>query len=129
MFFFDYFFVFKICCVNVVDFFKLISYEEYFYGLINVEYEVIFMGDKLVVFNFYSYFWLVYWLIYGWKNVGGVVVRGYKEKGNIDMLLELVIRNGIDRFFLVMEVIDWLSEVGGVLEGKGGEVRELLRNE
>ncbi|KAK4653637.1 hypothetical protein QC762_508670 [Podospora pseudocomata] len=125
----DHFPALKIRCVNVVDLFKLISHEEHPHGLTNAEYEAIFTGDKPVVFNFHSYPWLVYRLIHGRKNAGGVVVRGYKEKGNIDTPLELAIRNGTDRFSLAMEVIDRLSEAGGVLEGRGGEARELLRNE
>ena len=39
-------------------------------------------------------------------------MRGYKEKGNINTPLELAILNQIDRFDLVIDVIDRVPGLG-----------------
>ncbi|KAK4203545.1 XFP N-terminal domain-containing protein [Triangularia verruculosa] len=124
----DHFPALHIRCVNVVDLFKLISHDEHPHGLTTTEYVSLFTDVKPVVFNFHSYPWLVYRLTHGRPNVGNMVVKGYREKGNIDTPLELAIRNGTDRFSLAMEAIDRLEE-SGVLKGRGGQVRDELRNE
>lgn len=58
-----------------------------------------------------------------------MIVRGYREKGNIDTPLELAIRNGTDRFSLAIEAIDQLSKNGTLKDGEAGRVREGLLNE
>jgi xylulose-5-phosphate/fructose-6-phosphate phosphoketolase len=42
-------------------------------------------------------------------------VRGYKEKGNINTPLELAMNNQIDRFNLVIDVIDRVPGLGSRL--------------
>jgi hypothetical protein len=96
----------KIRFVNVVDLFKLTSQTEHPHGLTEAEYESVFTPDKPVVFNFHSYPWLVHKLTYRRRNQSRLHVRGYKEKGNIDTPLELMIRNQTDRFSLAIDAID-----------------------
>ena len=62
--------------------------------------------DKPVIFNFHGYPWLIHKLAYRFTNHENLHVRGYKEKGNINTPLELAILNQIDRFDLVIDVID-----------------------
>jgi xylulose-5-phosphate/fructose-6-phosphate phosphoketolase len=70
------------------------------------EFDSLFTTDKPVIFNFHGYPWLIHKLAYRFKNHENLHVRGYKEKGNINTPLELAIINQIDRFDLVIDVID-----------------------
>jgi xylulose-5-phosphate/fructose-6-phosphate phosphoketolase len=65
-----------------------------------------------VIFNFHGYPWLIHRLIYRRTNQENFHVRGYKEKGNIHTPLELAMNNQIDRFNLVIDVIDRLPKLG-----------------
>jgi xylulose-5-phosphate/fructose-6-phosphate phosphoketolase len=52
-------------------------------------------------------------------------VRGYKEKGNINTPMELAIQNQIDRFNLVIDVVDRVPKLGS----SAAYVRERMKNE
>lgn len=111
--------------INVVDLTKLISASEHPHGLTEKEFEALFTCDKDVIFNFHAYPWLIHKLTYRRANPERIHVHGYKEKGNINTPLELAIINGIDRFNLVIDVIDRVPELGSI----GAHVRERMKNE
>lgn len=111
--------------VNVVDLMKLISSTEHPHGLTDKEFDSLFTSAKDVVFNFHGYPWLIHKLTYKRSNPERIHVHGYKEKGNINTPLELAIINGIDRFSLVIDVIDRVQNLGS----KGAHVREHMKNE
>ena len=96
----------KVRFVNVVDLFKLQPVSEHPHGSTDREFDSLFTRDKPVIFNFHGYPWLIHKLAYRFKNHDNMHVRGYKEKGNINTPLELAIVNQIDRFDLVIDVID-----------------------
>ncbi|MEO0409599.1 MAG: phosphoketolase, partial [Cyanobacteria bacterium P01_A01_bin.135] len=56
--------------------------------------------------------WLIHKLVYRRANQERIHVRGYKEQGNINTPLELAINNQIDRFNLVIDVIDRVPKLG-----------------
>jgi xylulose-5-phosphate/fructose-6-phosphate phosphoketolase len=89
----------KVRFVNVVDLFKMQPASEHPHGLAESEFDSLFTTGKPVIFNFHGYPWLIHKLAYRFNN-------GYKEKGNINTPLELAILNQIDRFDLVIDVID-----------------------
>ena len=70
------------------------------------DFDSLFTLDKPVIFNFHGYPWLIHRLAYRRNNHRNMHVRGYKEKGSINTPLELAILNEIDRFSLVIDVID-----------------------
>lgn len=115
----------KIRFVNVVDLFKLIDADEHPHGLRAHEWKAIFTDDKPCIFNFHSYPWLIHRLTYGRKGQHNLLVRGYREKGNIDTPLELAIRNGTDRYSLAIDAIDRIPGLGN----KGAAAREDMLNE
>jgi xylulose-5-phosphate/fructose-6-phosphate phosphoketolase len=115
----------KIRFVNVVDLFKLIDDAQHPHGLAAHEYKAIFTDNVPCIFNFHSYPWLIHRLTYGRKGQQNLVVRGYKEKGNIDTPLELAIRNGTDRYSLAIDAIDHIPGLGN----KGAATRETLLDE
>jgi len=102
----------KIRFINVVDLFKLVPESEHPHGLPDRDFDTLFTTDKPVIFNFHGYPWLIHKLSYRRTNQHRIHVRGYKEQGNINTPLELAIRNQIDRFNLVMDVIDRVPKLG-----------------
>jgi xylulose-5-phosphate/fructose-6-phosphate phosphoketolase len=94
----------KVRFVNVVDLYKMRPATEHPHGLSERDFDGLFTTDKPVIFNFHGYPWLIHKLAY--RHHDNLHVRGYKEKGNINTPLELAILNQIDRFDLVIDVID-----------------------
>jgi xylulose-5-phosphate/fructose-6-phosphate phosphoketolase len=114
----------KVRFINVVDLLKLMPETEHPHGLSNREFDSLFTPDKHVIFNFHGYPWLIHKLVYRRSNQDRIHVRGYKEKGNINTPLELAINNQIDRFNLVIDVIDRVPSLGS----RGAHARERMKN-
>lgn len=114
----------KVRFVNVVDLFKLVSEEEHPHGLSDRDFDSLFTRDKPVIFNFHGYPWLIHKLVYRRSNQDRIHVRGYKERGNINTPLELAINNQVDRFNLVIDVINRVPQ----LRESAGHVKERMQN-
>jgi xylulose-5-phosphate/fructose-6-phosphate phosphoketolase len=115
----------KVRFINVVDIYKLQSDTQHPHGLSNKEFDILFTPDKPIIFNFHGYPWLIHKLAYRRTNQERIHVRGYKEQGNINTPLELAMLNQIDRFNLVIDVIDRVEKLGS----KAVYLRERMRNE
>jgi xylulose-5-phosphate/fructose-6-phosphate phosphoketolase len=98
----------KIRVINVVDLFKLQKSTEHSHGLTDNDYDALFTIDKPVVFAFHGYPWLVHRLTYNRANNSKMHVRGYKEEGTVTTSFDMTVLNEMDRFHLVMDVIDRL---------------------
>jgi xylulose-5-phosphate/fructose-6-phosphate phosphoketolase len=114
----------KVRFINVVDLYTLISKEEHPHGLSEEDFNALFTPDKPVIFNFHGYPWLIHRLTARRTNRNRIVARGYSEKGNINTPLELAIRNRIDRFHLVIDVIDQVPKLGSA----AAHVKERMKN-
>ena len=95
----------KIRVVNVVDLMRLEPDTEHPHGLSDPEYDELFTKDKEVIFAFHGYPWVVHRLTYRRTN-RNMHVRGYKEEGTITTAFDMTVRNDMDRFHLVMDVIE-----------------------
>ena len=115
----------KVRFINVVDLYKLQSEEEHSHGLSNKEFDTLFTSDKPIIFNFHGYPWLIHKLAYRRTNQNRIHVRGYKEQGNINTPLQLAIINQIDRFNLVIDVIDRVPSLGS----RAAHVRERMKDQ
>ena len=115
----------KVRFINVVDLYKLQSEAEHPHGLSNKEFDTLFTANKPVLFNFHGYPWLIHKLAYRRTNQERIHVRGYKEMGNINPPLQLAIINQIDRFDLVIDVIDRVPHLGS----RAAHVRERMKDE
>ena len=115
----------KVRFINVVDLYKLLPESEHPHGLSDRDFNTLFTADKPVMFNFHGYPWLIHKLTYRRSNQHRIHVRGYKERGNINTPLELAIRNQIDRFNLVIDVIDRVPSLGS----RAAYVKERMQNQ
>ncbi|MBL1086888.1 phosphoketolase family protein [Streptomyces actinomycinicus] len=92
--------------VNVVDMTRLMPHEEHPHGMTDFEYDGLFTPDKPVIFAYHGYPWLVHRLAYRRAGHPHLHVRGYKESGTTTTPFDMVVRNDLDRYRLVMDVID-----------------------
>jgi xylulose-5-phosphate/fructose-6-phosphate phosphoketolase len=115
----------KVRFINVVDLFRLAPRSEHVHGLSDQDFNSLFTLDKPVIFNFHGYPYLIHKLAYRRVNSRNLHVRGYKEHGNINTPMELAIQNQIDRFNLVIDVIDRVPQ----LRVAGAHVKESMKNE
>ena len=95
----------KIRVVNVVDLMTLQPEEEHPHGLPDREFDALFTTNKPIVFAYHGYPWLIHRLTYRRTNHGNLHVRGYKEEGTTTTPFDMAVRNDLDRFHLVEEVI------------------------
>jgi xylulose-5-phosphate/fructose-6-phosphate phosphoketolase len=96
----------KIRVVNVVDLMRLQPESEHPHGLSNAQFDALFTTSQPVVFAYHGYPWLIHRLTYRRTNHHNIHVRGYKEEGTTTTPFDMVMLNDLDRFHLVMDVID-----------------------
>ncbi|WP_166905077.1 phosphoketolase [Mycobacterium sp. DL440] len=92
--------------VNVVDIMRLQPESEHPHGLSDREFDSIFTTDKPIIFAYHGYPWLIHRLTYRHTNHDQLHVRGFKERGTTTTPFDMVMLNDLDRFHLVMDVID-----------------------
>jgi xylulose-5-phosphate/fructose-6-phosphate phosphoketolase len=112
----------KVRVVNVVDLMRLQPASEHPHGLPDPEFDAIFTTDRPVIFAYHGYPWLIHRLTYRRTNHRNIHVRGYKEEGTTTTPFDMLVLNDMDRYHLVMDVID---RVPG-LARKAATVRERM---
>ena len=112
----------KVRFVNVVDLMRLQPTSEHPHGLSDTEFDSLFTSNRPIVFAYHGYPWLIHRLTYRRTNHANLHVRGYKEEGTTTTPFDMVMLNDLDRFHLVIDVID---RVPG-LASKAGHVRQLM---
>jgi xylulose-5-phosphate/fructose-6-phosphate phosphoketolase len=111
--------------VNVVDLMRLQPATEHPHGMSDAEFDEVFTRDKPVIFAHHGYPWLIHRLTYRRTNHGNIHVRGYKEEGTTTTPFDMVMLNDLDRFHLVMDVIDRVPSLGS----KAAHVRQMMADE
>ena len=96
----------RVRVVNVVDLMRLQPDTEHPHGLSDREFDILFTTDKPVIFGYHGYPWLIHRLTYRRTNHANLHVRGYKEEGTTTTPFDMVMLNDLDRFHLVLDVID-----------------------
>ncbi len=102
----------KVRFVNVIDLMRLQDESEHPHGLSNREFDMYFTADRPVIFAYHGYPWLIHRLVYRRSNDARIHVRGYKEEGTTTTPFDMVMLNDLDRFHLVIDVIDRVPGLG-----------------
>jgi xylulose-5-phosphate/fructose-6-phosphate phosphoketolase len=102
----------KVRVVNVVDLMRLQPRSEHPHGLAERDFDTIFTADRPVIFAYHGYPTLIHRLTYRRANHANIHVRGYKEEGTTTTPFDMLVMNDLDRFHLVMDVLDRVPGLG-----------------
>ncbi|HVL51503.1 MAG TPA: phosphoketolase family protein [Actinomycetota bacterium] len=112
----------KVRVVNVVDLMRLQPSSQHPNGMSDPEFDALFTTDRPIIFAFHGYPYLIHRLAYRRTNHPNLHVRGYKEEGTTTTPFDLVMRNDLDRYHLVMDVIDRVPK----LQGRASHIRQKM---
>jgi xylulose-5-phosphate/fructose-6-phosphate phosphoketolase len=112
----------KVRTINVVDLMRLMPESQHPHGISDAEFDSLFTTDRPILFAYHGYPWLIHRLAYRRTNHKNLHVRGYNEEGTTTTPFDMVMLNELDRFHLVMDVID---RVPG-LASRAGHVRQFM---
>jgi xylulose-5-phosphate/fructose-6-phosphate phosphoketolase len=115
----------KVRVVNVVDLMRLQPESEHPHGLSEHEFDALFTASRPVIFAYHGYPTLIHRLTYRRRNHAHLHVRGYKEEGTTTTPFDMVMLNDLDRFHLVIDVID---RVPGLAE-RAAHLRQRMADE
>ncbi|MDE3208314.1 MAG: phosphoketolase, partial [Pseudomonadota bacterium] len=96
----------RVRVINIVDLMTLQPETEHPHGLADEDFDALFTRDKPVIFAFHGYPWLIHRLVYRRTNHAHFHVRGYKENGTTTTPFDMLVLNDMDRFHLVLDVIE-----------------------
>jgi xylulose-5-phosphate/fructose-6-phosphate phosphoketolase len=114
----------KVRVINVVDLMTLQPREEHPHGLSSKDFDSLFTTNKPIIFAYHGYPWLIHRLTYRRTNHSNLHVRGYKEEGTTTTPFDMVVRNDLDRFHLVRDVIDRVPRLNYL----AAYVKQLMRD-
>jgi xylulose-5-phosphate/fructose-6-phosphate phosphoketolase len=114
----------KVRMINVVDLMTLQPKEEHPHGLSDWDFDALFTTDKPIIFAYHGYPWLIHRLTYRRTNHRNLHVRGYKEEGTTTTPFDMLVRNDMDRFHLVADVVDRVPALGY----RAAHLKQLVRD-
>ncbi len=114
----------KVRVINIVDLMTLQTQSEHPHGLSDRDFDSLFTTSKPIIFAYHGYPWLIHRLTYRRTNHDNLHVRGYKEEGTTTTPFDMTVLNDLDRFHLVMDVVDRLPKLGS----RGAYLKQLMRD-
>ena len=115
----------RVRVVNVVDLMRLQPDTEHPHGMPDREFDALFTADQPVIFAYHGYPWLIHRLTYRRTNHDNFHVRGYKEEGTTTTPFDMLVLNDMDRYRLVIDVIDRVPGLGS----KAARLRQLMQDQ
>ena len=115
----------RVRVINVVDLMRLQPESEHPHGLPDNQFDALFTTDRPVIFAYHGYPWLIHRLAYRRRNYANLHVRGFKEEGTTTTPFDIVMLNDLDRFHLVMDVIDRVPK----LRSRSAALRQAMADE
>ncbi|MGH2826195.1 MAG: phosphoketolase family protein [Actinomycetota bacterium] len=107
----------KVRVINVVDLMRLQDESEHPHGMPGAQFDALFTTNKPVIFAYHGYPWLIHRLTYRRSNHSNIHVRGYREEGTTTTPFDMVMLNDLDRFHLMIDVIDRVPGLGARYAG------------
>ena len=92
--------------VNVVDLMTLIRPKDHPHGMDETFFAELFTTTKNVVFAFHGYPGAIHQLVHGRPDADRFRVRGFIEEGSTTTPFDMVVRNRMSRYHLVMDAIN-----------------------
>jgi xylulose-5-phosphate/fructose-6-phosphate phosphoketolase len=117
----------KVRVVNVVDLMKLQPASEHPNGLADQAFDALFTRDRPIIFAFHGYPWLIHRLTYRRTNHENLHVRGYKEEGTTTTPFDMTVRNDLDRFGLIRDVLARTRSTGARADALKEMTQDALR--
>jgi xylulose-5-phosphate/fructose-6-phosphate phosphoketolase len=114
----------RVRVVNVVDLMTLEPASVHPSGLSDADFDALFTRDKPIIFAHHGYPWLIHRLTYRRTNHDNLHVRGYKEEGTTTTPFDMAVRNDLDRFHLLRDVVERV----GKLEARAGYIKQFVRD-
>jgi xylulose-5-phosphate/fructose-6-phosphate phosphoketolase len=114
----------KMRVINVVDLMTLQPQQEHPHGLSDRDFDTLFTTSKPVIFAYHGYPWLIHRLTYRRTNHVNLHVRGYKEEGTTTTPFDMTVLNDLDRFHLVIDVVDRVPNLGS----QGDYLKQMMRD-
>ncbi len=114
----------RVRVINIVDLMTLQPQTEHPHGLSDWDFDSLFTTDKPIIFAYHGYPWLIHRLTYRRTNHDNLHVRGYKEEGTTTTPFDMTVLNDLDRFHLVMDVVDRVPKLGS----RGAYLKQLMRD-
>jgi len=116
----------RVRVINVVDLMRLQPPREHPHGIADADFDALFTTDKPIVFAFHGYPWLIHRLTYKRHNHDNLHVRGYKEEGTTTTPFDMAVLNDLDRFHLVIDVVERVPRLQTRAAGLIQQMREKL---
>ncbi len=95
----------RVRVVNVTDLFILEKETAHPHGLDSEMFEALFTPDIPVIVNFHGYPSAVKQLLFGRDHTRRFHINGYQEEGTTTTPFDMNVRNGTDRYHLIMQAI------------------------
>ena len=120
----------RVSVVNVVDLMRLVPPSEHPHGLPDDDFDGLFPLGTPVVFAYHGYPSLIHQLTYKRANHEHFHVHGYRDEGTTTTPFDMVMLNDLDRFRLVVDVIDRVpgSRRDARRRGPGADARAARRS-
>jgi xylulose-5-phosphate/fructose-6-phosphate phosphoketolase len=92
--------------VNVVDLMALVRRRDHPHGMDETLFKELFTDQVDVVFAFHGYPGAIHQLVHGRPDADRFRVRGFIEEGTTTTPFDMVVRNRVSRYHLVMDAIN-----------------------